>query len=113
MTSIHAPPPASLALRYYRLTASGRACVDMAHTKVQATGSLSPYLKDVLEMCGTGAWFEQLQQFMPPRSLDESLRSLLAQGLIEPVEPLDFAACLVTAPQRTMAGELTHPARAG
>ena len=112
MTSIHAPPLASLASRYYRLTASGRACVDMVHTQVQATGSLSPYLKDVLEMCGTGVWFEQLQQFMPPRSLEESLRSLLAQGLIERVEPRDFAACLATAPHRRMAGELMHPTRA-
>ena len=77
MTSTHAPPLASLASRCYRLTPRGRACVDVVDTKAQTTGSLSRYLRDVLQMCGTGVWFEQLQQFMPPRSLDESLRSLL------------------------------------
>jgi hypothetical protein len=86
MTSTHALPLPGLASRCYRLTPGGRACVDTVNTKAQATGSLSRYLHDVLEMCGTGVWFEQLQQFMPPRSLDESLRSLLALGLIETVD---------------------------
>jgi hypothetical protein len=72
--------------RCYRLTSGGRACLDRDGIEAQTMGVLSPYLHDVLEMCGTGVWFAQLQQFMPPRSLDESLRSLLAMGLIESVE---------------------------
>lgn len=71
----------------FRLTAQGRACVDLVETEEQTIGSLSRYLHDVLMMCGSGLWFEQLRQFMPPRSLDESLQSLLALGLIEHVEP--------------------------
>jgi hypothetical protein len=67
----------------FRLTAKGRACVDLVETHEQTIGSLSRYLHDVLMMCGSGAWFEQLQQFMPPRSLDESLHALMALGLIE------------------------------
>jgi hypothetical protein len=108
MTSTHAPPLPSLASRCYRLTPRGRACVDMVNTKAQTTGSLSRYLRDVLEMCGTGVWFEQLQQFMPPRSLDESLRSLLALGLIETVEPGEVPGYLPPVRHRTpsMFGDL-------
>lgn len=61
--------------------------MDIVKSGNQTLGSLSRYLHDVLVMCGSGVWFEQLQQFMPPRSLEESLRSLLALGLIEIVEP--------------------------
>lgn len=71
----------------YRLTAQGRACVDLVETQEQTIGSLSRYLHDVLMMCGSGVWFEQLRQFMPPRSLEESLQSLLMLGLIEVVPP--------------------------
>lgn len=67
----------------FRLTAKGRACVDLVETHEQTIGSLSRYLHDVLMMCGSGAWFEQLRQVMPPRSLDESLHALMALGLIE------------------------------
>jgi hypothetical protein len=74
--------PVSLASRRYRLTPQGRACVDIVRTEKQTVGSLSRYLHDVLVLCGTGVWFEQLQQFMPPRSLEESLRTLLDLGLI-------------------------------
>ena len=110
MTSTHAPSLASLASRCYRLTPRGRACVDMVNTKTQTTGSLSRYLHDVLEMCGTGVWFEQLQQFMPPRSLDESLRSLLELGLIETVEGVEAPSYLPPARRRTPSrfGELTR-----
>ena len=52
----------------------------------QTIGSLSRYLHDVLLMCGSGVWFDQLKQFMPPRSLEESLQALLALGLIECLE---------------------------
>lgn len=80
----------------FRLTARGRACVELVETGGQTLGSLSRYLHDVLMLCGTGAWLHHLQQFLPPRSLDESLRSLLALGLIECVDqqelPLDAPA---------------------
>ena len=76
-----------LGSRCYRLTARGRACVDIVECEQQTLGSLSRYLHDVLMMCGSGVWFEQLRQFMPPRSLEESLQSLLTLGLIEVVEP--------------------------
>ena len=69
--------------RQYRLTAKGRACVEVVESADRTIGSLSRYLHDVLMMCGSGMWFEQLLQFMPPRSLEESLHSLLTLGLIE------------------------------
>ena len=75
-----------LGARCYRLTASGRACVEIVESDQQTLGSLSRYLHDVLMLCGSGMWFEQLRQFMPPRSLEQSLHSLLVLGLIEAVE---------------------------
>jgi hypothetical protein len=77
----------SLGTKCYRLTDIGRACVELVETEHQTIGSLSRHLHDVLMLCGTGIWFEQLRQFMPPRSLDESLRALLNLGLIEVVHP--------------------------
>jgi hypothetical protein len=71
--------------RCFRLTDKGRACVDIVETEQQTLGSLSRYLHDVLMLCGTGMWFEQLRQFMPPRSLEESLQSLQKLGLIETI----------------------------
>jgi hypothetical protein len=71
----------------YGLTVKGRACVDLVEAEDQTIGSLSRYLHDVLMMCGSGAWFEQLRQFMPPRSLEQSLQSLQALGLIERLAP--------------------------
>jgi hypothetical protein len=76
----------AFAARCYRLTDIGRACVDLVETEQQTLGCLSRHLHDVLMMCGSGMWFEQLRQFMPPRSLEESLRSLLNLGLIEVVD---------------------------
>ncbi len=111
MASIKAPASApSLVSRCYRLTAKGQACLDLDGSEARSTGSLSPYLHDVLEICGAGVWFEQLQQFMPPRSLEESLRSLLALGLIETVAP-DEAPCYVRPARRrtaSMFGDLAH-----
>lgn len=111
MASIKVTATASRpASRCYRLTPGGRACLDLDGKEAPTTGALSPYLRDVLEMCGSGMWFEQLRQFMPPRSLDESLRSLLALGLIETVAP-DEAPCeLRPARRRTasMFGDLTR-----
>lgn len=82
----HAKLPAdtlSMGSRCYRLTDKGRACVDVVESGQQTIGSLSRHLHDVLMMCGSGIWFEQLRQFMPPRSLDESLQALMALELIE------------------------------
>ena len=87
--SAPASNPASLC---FRLTPQGRACVELVETGEQTVGSLSRYLHDVLMMCGTGLWFEQLRQFMPPRSLEESLNALLTLGLIEQVVA-DDAPC--------------------
>jgi hypothetical protein len=78
--------PANPTAGCFRLTAKGRACVELVETQEQTIGSLSRYLHDVLMMCGSGVWFEQLRQFMPPRSLEESLRALMALGLIERVD---------------------------
>ena len=89
----------NLGSRCYRLTASGRACVEIVESEQQTLGSLSRYLHDVLMMCGSGMWFEQLRQFMPPRSLEESLQSLLLLGLIEIVEAP--AAPVYEPPRRT------------
>lgn len=75
--------PMNLGSRHYRLTPKGRACVDLVESGEQTIGSLSRYLHDVLMLCGSGMWFEQLRQFMPPRSLEQSLESLLALGLVE------------------------------
>jgi hypothetical protein len=71
--------------RCFRLTERGRACIDIVESEQQTLGSLSRYLHDVLMLCGSGLWFEQLRQFVPPRSLEESLQSLQQLGLIEVV----------------------------
>jgi hypothetical protein len=81
MASIHMS--AAHSSRCYRLTPKGRACVELVQTSDQTIGSLSRYLHDVLIMCGSGAWFDQLRQSMPPRSLEESLQALLTLELIE------------------------------
>jgi hypothetical protein len=85
-SSRHSADRLNLGSRCYRLTEKGRACVDVVESEQQTIGSLSRYLHDVLMMCGSGMWFEQLRQFMPPRSLEESLQALLGLGLIEVVE---------------------------
>ncbi len=111
MASIKAPATAcSPASRCYRLTTRGRACLELDDNEAQGTVALSPYLRDVLEMCGPGVWFQQLRQFMPPRSLDESLRSLLALGLIETVAPDEAPREVQPARRRTasMFGDLTR-----
>jgi hypothetical protein len=67
----------------FRLTAKGRACVDMVDNGGPAVTWLSRHGHDVLVMCERVASLQQLRQCVPPRSLDESLQSLLALGLIE------------------------------
>lgn len=87
MGSIHMSAPVTKpGSQAYRLTSRGRACVAVVEAEGQTIGSLSRYLHDVLLMCGSGVWFEELKQFMPPRSLEESLQALLALGLIECLE---------------------------
>lgn len=73
----------------YRLTTKGRACVDLVESGEHTIGSLSRYLHDVLMLCGSGVWFEQLRQFMRPRSLEQSVGSLMALGLIERIAAQD------------------------
>ena len=91
----------------FRLTARGRACVDLVETHEQTIGSLSRYLHDVLMMCGSGAWFEQLREFMPPRSLEESLHALMALGLIERVDTTEAPRTVAAQPSsRAWAGAL-------
>lgn len=103
MASIKSPATATVpGSRCYRLTAGGRACLDLDSAEARSTGAQSPYLHDVLAMCGSGVWLEQLQQFMPPRSLGEALRSLLALGLIEAVAP-EEAPCYVQPARRRTA----------
>lgn len=43
------------------------------------------YLRDVLDLCRRGAWTLELRQFMPHRSLRESMARLIEMGLTEPV----------------------------
>lgn len=95
--------PANPTSGCFRLTAKGRACVDLVETQEQTIGSLSRYLHDVLMMCGSGVWFEQLRQFMPPRSLDESLRALMTLGLIEPVDVTESPRHVAPAPRSAWA----------
>jgi len=111
MASIKAPDSTlSPASRCYRLTPRGQARLAPGGAQPGTAGSLSPYLHDVLEMCGSGVWFEQLQQFMPPRSLDESLRALLELGLIETVARDEAPSYVRPARRRTasMFGDLTQ-----
>ena len=80
--------PASLALgsRCFRITDRGRAYVKSFELEQQTMSALSRHLHDLLLMCSQEIWFGQLRQFMPPKSLEDALRSLLEQGLIETVE---------------------------
>jgi hypothetical protein len=105
--------PLNLGSSCYRLTPQGRACVDLVESEEQTIGSLSRYLHDVLMMCGSGVWFEQLRQFMPPRSLEESLQSLLMLGLIEQVPPQQSPRYVPPATHRSVRpvsafGQLAH-----
>ncbi|MGZ5785729.1 MAG: hypothetical protein ACXWJM_07395 [Ramlibacter sp.] len=74
--------PAPTADFFYRATPQGR-----ARAMAEREGSWSPYLNDLLNMCGRGAWERELRQFMPPASLRTSLERLLALGLIECADP--------------------------
>lgn len=93
MASVKTPaPPAGLDSHCYRLTDKGRACVQVvAGNKGQTIGSLSRYMHDVLFLCGSGTWFDQLRQFVPPRSLEETLQALLALDLIEVADGTELA----------------------
>jgi len=67
----------------FRLTNKGRASLVLLATGALTMDWVSSRGQDVLELCGTPVSLQHLRQCMPPRSLDESLRSLLALGLIE------------------------------
>jgi len=67
----------------YRLTPKGQACIDFVESGDQTLGSLSRYLHDMLLTCGSGVWFDQLLQFVPPRSLEQSLQALVTLELVE------------------------------
>jgi hypothetical protein len=70
--------------RYYRMTARGALAAED-----ESTLKASRYLHDVLLMCRTSICLQELRQFVPPRSLQQSLHSLQSLGLIESyvVEP--------------------------
>ncbi|MEJ6024107.1 hypothetical protein [Ramlibacter sp. PS4R-6] len=68
----------------WRLTSKGQVFRDLVETNDTTLAPLSRYLHDVLLMCGSGMWFDQMRQFMPPHSLRESLQTLQLLGLLEP-----------------------------
>lgn len=86
--------------RYYRLTAQGKLAAE-----AESLINDSRYLHDVLLMCRSGIWFQELRQFVPPRSLVRSLQSLQAMGLIEGVAPEQMAHR--SPPTPTLAWEAT------
>ena len=71
--------------RSFRLTPRGQLRARAAASS-PAHDALSAHLHDLLQMCGTVIRHEQLRQFMPPRTLRESLETLMALGLLEGVE---------------------------
>ncbi len=71
--------------RSFRLTPRGQLRARAAANS-PAHGALSAHHYDLLQMCGTQIRYEQLGQFMPPRTLRESLETLMALGLLEGVE---------------------------
>lgn len=96
---------ADMAPRYYRLTPRGKLRA-ASPADSPTMGLMSPYLHDVLQMCGTGIWIDELRQFMPPRSLRVSIDSLLVLGLIECLE-----ADKAPARPRVRSGARTPPLR--
>ena len=80
------PAPLQSPQGCFRLTEKGQVFVDLVETNERAIAPLSRYLHDVLMMCGSGMWFAQMRQFMPPRSLDESLSTLQMLGLLEAID---------------------------
>ena len=76
----------------YRLTPKGQACIDVVEGGEHTVSSLSRYLHDMLMMCGSDAWFDQLLLFVPPRSLEQSLQALVTLELVECGTPQANAA---------------------
>lgn len=77
-------PAARSQAQRFRQTLRGQARA-RAPAHSAAHGALSAHLHDLLQMCGEGIGIEQLGQFMPPRTLRESLDMLMALGLVEGV----------------------------
>ncbi len=78
------PPPQQQ--QRFRQTPRGKLRA-RAPARSTAHAALSAHLHDLLQMCGDGVDLNQLRQFMPPRTLQESLQTLVALGLVEPVAP--------------------------
>lgn len=70
--------------RNFRLTTRGRIRAQ-APASSSLHGLMSAHLHDVLQMCASGMGWEQLRQFMPPRTLRETLVALFEQDLLEGV----------------------------
>ena len=78
-------PPASTGLpQRFRQTPRGQVRA-RAPARSTSHAALSAHLHDLLQMCGDGIAMDQLRQFMPPRTLHESLQTLMALGLVEAV----------------------------
>jgi hypothetical protein len=69
--------------RCFRATELGKKLIHTTELQKVHSHGLSRHRHDVLVMCTDGMWFGQLRQFMPPRSLEESLHILLRLGLVE------------------------------
>jgi len=88
----------------FRLTAQGRACVILADQGAAAFHWLTRRGHDVLVLCQDTPSLQQLRQCVPPRSLEESLQSLLALGLIEQRDAHAEDAVAAGQPGRSLAG---------
>ena len=64
----------------YRVTRRGAARLSSLLPSGEA---LSGHAQDVLNLCRSQVSLSELSQFVPPRSLDGALKTLLALGLIE------------------------------
>lgn len=70
--------------RNFRVTARGRVRAQ-APASSPLHGLMSAHLHDVLQMCASGMGWDQLRQFLPPRTLRETLEALFDQQLLEGV----------------------------
>lgn len=66
---------------YFHLTAAGQ-------RRLRQPGMLrmSPYLRDLIDLCRDGAAMDHLRQWMPPASLYRSLQTLIDEGLVESLD---------------------------
>lgn len=64
----------------YRVTRRGAARLA---SLLPSGESLNGHAQDVLHLCRSQVSLSELSQFVPPRSLDDALKTLLSLGLIE------------------------------